>query len=262
MNAAQLPMIALPILIFAAMMVAAEVGRRLGRLRWLRSDDANAVGTSAVDAAVLGLLGLLIAFWFNSAGTRLDMRRSLIVEEANAIGTAWLRLSILPDDTRASVRDLFRGYLDTRLAQRPAASPANSQAELAGRLKDQRDAIWRQSVAALPRCESDQTAAILLASLNEMFDAGSRHQAAFMAHTPTEILVLLVVVSIFAALLAGHDMSGRKRCNWLHMAVFAAVTAVTIWVTYDLEMPRYGLIRLDDYDATLFDVRADFDRPE
>ena len=45
------------------------------------------------------------------------------------------------------------------------------------------------------------------------------------------------------------------------MAVFAAVTSVTIWVTYDLEMPRYGLIRLDDYDQTLFDVRADFDRP-
>ena len=114
----------------------------------------------------------------------------------------------------------------------------------------------------MPRCASDQTAAILLASLNEMFDAGSRHQAASMAHTPTEILVLLVLVSIFAALLAGHDMSGRKRFNWLHMAVFAAVTSVTIWVTYDLEMPRYGLIRLDDYDQTLLDVRADFDRPE
>lgn len=262
MNGVQLPMIALPVLLFVAMVVAAEVGRRLGRLRWLRSDDADAVGTSAVDAAVLGLLGLLIAFWFSSAGTRLDMRRSLIVEEANAIGTAWLRLSILPEDTRSSVRDLFRGYLDTRLAQRPAASPAESQSELSDRLKDQRDAIWRQSVVAVPRCASEQTAAILLASLNEMFDAGTRHQAASMSHTPTEILVLLLVVSIFAALLAGHDMSGTKRFNWLHMAVFAAVTSVTIWVTYDLEMPRYGLIRLDEYDQTMLDVRADFDRPE
>ena len=186
----------------------------------------------------------------------------MIVEEANAIGTAWLRLSILPEDTRASVRDLFRGYLDTRLAQRPAASPAESQAELSDRLKDQRDAIWRQSVAAVPRCESDQTAAILLSAINEMFDAGTRHQAASKAHTPTEILILLLFVSIFAALLAGHDMSGTKRFNWLHMAVFAAVTSVTIWVTYDLEMPRYGLIRLDDYDQTMLDVRADFDRPE
>ena len=59
MNGVQLPMIALPVLLFVAMVVAAEVGRRLGRFRWLRSDDADTVGTSAVDAAVLGLLGLL-----------------------------------------------------------------------------------------------------------------------------------------------------------------------------------------------------------
>ena len=262
MNGVQLPMIALPVLLFIAMIGAAEAGRRLGGLRRLRSDDADAVGTSAVDAAVLGLLGLLIAFWFSSAGTRLDMRRSLIVEEANAIGTAWLRLSILPEDTRASVRELFRGYLDSRLAQRPSASPAESPAKLSDRLKDQRDAIWRQSVASVRRCESDQTAALLLSAINEMFDAGSRHQASYKAHTPTEILVLLLFVSIFAALLAGHDMSGAGRFKWLHMAVFASVTSVTIWVIYDLEMPRYGLIRIDDYDQALLDVRGDFERPE
>jgi hypothetical protein len=175
MNGVQLPMIALPVLLFVAMVVAAEVGRRLGRLRWLRSDDADTVGTSAVDAAVLGLLGLLIAFWFSSAGTRLDMRRSLIVEEANAVGTAWLRLSILPEDTRASVRDLFRGYLDTRLAQRPAASPAESQVELSDRLKDQRDAIWRQSVASVRRCESDQTAALHEAQAGQAVACAMRH---------------------------------------------------------------------------------------
>jgi ABC-type spermidine/putrescine transport system permease subunit II len=83
-----------------------------------------------------------------------------------------------------------------------------------------------------------------------------------MPEVITGLSLLLLFVSIFAALLAGHDMSGTKRFNWLHMAVFAAVTSVTIWVTYDLEMPRYGLIRLDDYDQTMLDVRADFDRPE
>lgn len=262
MKGVQLPMIALPVLLFVAMIVAAEAGRRLGRASRRRADEVDAVGTSAVDAAVLGLLGLLIAFWFSSAGMRLDMRRSLIVEEANAIGTAWLRLSILPEDARASVRDLFRGYLDTRLAQRPSAAFAESRAELSDRLKDQRDTIWRQAVAAVPRCESDETAAIMLSAVNEMFDAGTRHQAAYRAHTPTEILILLLFVSVFAALLAGHDMAGAKRFKWLHVAVFASVTSVTIWVIYDLEMPRYGLIRIDDYDATLLDVRADFERPE
>lgn len=98
MNTVNLTMIALPAGLFSAMMAAAIVGHRIAVAR-SRADDADdAPGTSAVDAAVLGLLGLLVAFWFSSAGTRLDVRRSLIVEEANAIGTAWLRLDLLPSD--------------------------------------------------------------------------------------------------------------------------------------------------------------------
>jgi hypothetical protein len=93
-----------------------------------------------------------------------------------------------------------------------------------------------------------------------MFDAGTRHRAAFNAHTPLAILILLMLVAIFAAVLAGHDMAGRGRFNWLHIIVFASVVSLTIWVIYDLEMPRYGLIRVDNYDQTLRDLRATFQR--
>ena len=227
MNAVTLWMFLLPTVLFCAMLAAAVAGHRLALGRRQKPDEATLVGTGAIDAAVLGLLGLLVAFWFSSAGTRLDMRRSLIVEEANAIGTAWLRLDVLPADVRTAEHDLFRRYVDVRLLQsrRP------------------------------PR------AAILLESLNAMFDAATRHQAAFNAHTPTAILVLLVLVAAFSAALAGHDMGGWATFNWLHAIVFAGVVSVTIWVIYDLEMPRYGLIRVDDYDKTISDLRAEFDRP-
>jgi hypothetical protein len=69
-------------------------------------------------------------------------------------------------------------------------------------------------------------------------------------------------VAAFSAALAGHDMGGRGAFNWLHAIVFAGVVSVTIWVIYDLEMPRYGLIRVDNYDRTISDLRAEFDRPE
>ena len=260
MNGVQLAMIALPVGLFVAMLVAAAIGQRLAARRLQRSDDASAVGTSAVDAAVLGLLGLLVAFWFSSAGTRLDMRRSLIVEEANAIGTAWLRLDLLPADAQPAVREEFRTYLDVRLVQAPGASQADSDAALAGRLATAQDSIWRQAVAASPRCLSPHAAVLLLDALNEMFDAGTHHRAAFNAHTPVAILILLLLVAIFAAVLAGHDMAGRGRFNWLHIIVFASVVSLTIWVIYDLEMPRYGLIRVDNYDQTLRDLRATFQR--
>jgi len=218
------------------------------------------VSASAIDAAVLGLLGLLIAFWFSSAGTRLDMRRSLIVEEANAIGTAWLRLALLPQEVQPAVRGLFRDYVDVRLEQAPATK-TDTLKRLAARADEVQSAIWRQAVDAVPHCTSDQSAAILLASLNEMFDAAARHQAAYDAHTPTLILVLVLVVGAFSGLLAGHDMGGRGPFNWLHAIAFAIVVSLTIWVIYDLEMPRYGLIRVDNFDATMRAVRADFDRP-
>jgi len=101
-----------------------------------------------------------------------------------------------------------------------------------------------------------QAAAILLESLNGMLDAGTRHQAAFDAHTPTAILVLLLAVGILSALLAGDDMGSEGTFNRLHVVVFAVV-ALTIWVIDDLEMPRYGLIRVDNFDKTMLDVRAD-----
>ena len=107
-----------------------------------------------------------------------------------------------------------------------------------------------------------QAAAILLESLNGMLDAGTRHQAAFDAHTPMAILVLLLAVGILSALLAGDDMGSQGTFNRLHVVVFAGVVSLTIWVIDDLEMPRYGLIRVDNFDKTMLDVRADFQWPD
>ena len=101
---------------------------------------------------------------------------------------------------------------------------------------------------------------LLIAALNDMFDAATRHDASFNAHTPTAIVVLLAVVAVVASILVGYDLGTHKRFEWLHMTLFAVLVSSTIWVIYDLEMPRYGLIRVDDYDQTMREVREDFDR--
>jgi hypothetical protein len=101
--------------LFVGMLSLIELGRRLGQRRMARNLEGARAGLGAVEGALFGLLGLLIAFTFQGAATRFDTRRALIVEEANAVSTAWARLDLLPVAAQPPLRDLFRRYLDARL---------------------------------------------------------------------------------------------------------------------------------------------------
>jgi hypothetical protein len=80
-----------------------------------RKERPHQKGLGAIEGAIFGLLGLILAFSFSGALTRFDARRHLVVEEANDIGTAWLRVALLPADAQPPMRDLFRRYLDSRI---------------------------------------------------------------------------------------------------------------------------------------------------
>ena len=117
--------------LFVGMLVLLETGRRLGVRRLSQDPDGTPKGVGAVEGAVFGLLGLLIAFTFSGAATRFDGRRQLVVEEANAIGTAWMRLDLLPAEAAAGLRELFRQYVDSRLAVSRPSWPSLSMSSSA-----------------------------------------------------------------------------------------------------------------------------------
>ena len=99
----------LAVSLFVGVLAFLELGRRVGRRR-IASGGAEAGGFGAVESAIFGLMGLLIAFTFSGAASRFDGRRDLVTQEANAIGTAWLRIDLVPVDAQAKLRDLFRLY--------------------------------------------------------------------------------------------------------------------------------------------------------
>ena len=102
--------------LFLGMLLLQELGRRLG-CRHLAGDPEGArKGLGAVEGAVFGLMGLLLAFTFSGAASRLEGRRQLIAQEVNAIGTAYLRIDLLGPSVQAPLREAFRQYLDARLA--------------------------------------------------------------------------------------------------------------------------------------------------
>ncbi|TCO81768.1 uncharacterized protein DUF4239 [Plasticicumulans lactativorans] len=241
--------------VLLGMLVCLEVGRRLGRVRLAHDPDGLAQGVGTAEGAVFGLLGLLIAFTFSGAATRFEERRHLITQETNAIGTAYLRLDLLPGDAQADLRALFRRYVELRAAVfRSAADQAATQAKLTESAALQ-NAIWGQAMAACRRPDTPAPAAILLLpALNEMFDITTTRWAATRNHPPIPIFVLLAGLSCIAALLVGYDMAASRKRSLLHSLAFATILSLSLYVILDLEFPRLGMIRIDAADQLLLDM--------
>jgi hypothetical protein len=231
-------------LLFLAMLLLLEVGHRLNTLRSIKSN-------STIDGAVFALFGLLLAFTFSGAISRYDNHRALITEEANDIGTAYLRLDLLPPTQQPVLRQLFRDYVTSRLNRytSPNVEPVSPNT-----IRLQKE-IWSQSfaAAAAPGAQPD-AAKLLLPALNNMIDITTTRQNAFNMHPPTVVFLLLFVLSCACALLAGFSMATGSR-NWFHRIAFAAIISITIYAILDIEYPRRGLIRLSNYDQVFVDLQ-------
>ena len=240
---------------FLGMLALIEIGRKLGSRRLQRDPEGARTGISAVEGSLFGLLGLLIAFTFSGANTRFDARRQLITQEANNIGTAWLRIDLLPEAAQPEIRDLFRKYLDSRLeTYRKLPDVKAAEAELARSVVLQGE-IWNKSIEAVKAGVPGPAGSLFLNSLNSMFDIVTSRTAAARTHPPVIIYAMLMAMAFTAALLAGFGMAGAKTRSWVHVVGFAAVLALTVYVILDLEFPRIGLIKVDSFDRSLYELR-------
>ena len=247
--------------LFLGMLLCLEIGRRIGIRRMTDDSGAVAEGFSAVDGAVFALLGLLISFTFSGASSRFDARRQLVVEETNDIGTAYLRLDMLPGDAQPVLRESFRRYLDARIEvyqKLPDIAAAKESLAKANELQIQ---IWRQAVAA-SRAEGAAPSApmLLLPALNAMIDITTTRTMATQMHPPIIVFAMLFGLALAASLLAGYGMTGSKLRSRFHMIGFALVVTFAVYVILDIEYPRLGLIRVDAFDQALVDLRESMNR--
>jgi hypothetical protein len=237
--------------------VLLEVGRRIGIRRVARDGAAAHTGIGALEGAVFGLLALLVAFTFSGAGARFDSRRQLVVEEANAIGTAYLRVDLLPAAAQTTLREAFRRYLDSRLEvyrRLPDIDAAREEFRRSVRLQSE---IWTEAVATCGRADASPDACrLLLPALNQMIDITTTRTAAGQIHPPVVIFGMLVTLALANALLAGYGLAAGRTRKSLHMVAFAGMVTIAVYVIIDLEYPRLGLIRIDPINAVLGEVRA------
>jgi hypothetical protein len=234
----------IPVAIFLLLATSLEAGFRFGRRAVTPGGAATGAGQlGAIQGALLGLLGLLLGFSFAGAASRFIERQDLIVQEANAIGTAYLRADLLDAPYRSELRDSLKQYVEHRLrvsAQLRHGVPAAAKAEI----NQMHDRIWKaasQGVAAKP-------AAMLgvLPPVNEVIDLHSTRLAAGRKHLPTSVVGLLVICSTISIAAIGYGCGLSSRRSLVMTGPLVFVVAAAFWITIDLDHPRAGLIQLSD----------------
>ena len=198
-----------------------------------------------LQGALLGLVGLLLAFGLSLAVTRYESRRANVVTEANAIGTTYLRAQTLPEPMRTRSMDLLVRYTRTaiRLSDHVPGS-ADARASAAAEEQLQR-ALWGLAGEALDVAPTASAPRLYVESLNEMIDAENTRIAALANRVPTAVLVLELVGSAVAlGLLAAYlAFSGR---GVIAVVLASLLVAFLLLVTADLDRPTRGMIRVPD----------------
>ena len=233
--------------IFVLLMLSLECGRVLARRRPLASSGQGA----AIEGAIFAILGLLIAFTISGAATRFDHRRDLIVEEANALGTAALRIDIAPAAAQPPLRDALRRYVDARLGAYDAIADAAAFRAGFDRAAVIQKEIWTLAIAAGRRPDAlPAVNQLLLPALNAVFDIATTRALATQMHPPGAIYAMLLVLAFAGSVLAGLNMAATPRRDWLHLISYALTMTVTIYVIIDIEYPRAGLIDVTGFEKT------------
>ncbi len=244
------------VLLSGGMLILLEVGRRLGIRRRSKESESERDSLGTIEGAVFAVFGLVVAFTFAGAASRFNDKRALIAEEANSIGTAYLRLRLLSQESQPELQELFRRYVDSRLEiYRKLPNIEAAEFEMAESKKLQED-LWIRAVAAtrLPNSHPD-AGKLLLPALNSMIDVTTTRQMALQTHPPNIIYALLFSLGLICALLVGYRMASGQHRSWLHILSFVVITVVIVYVTIDIEYPRAGLIRLQNFDQLLVNVR-------
>jgi hypothetical protein len=247
-------LLALPALLFLAQLLLIHLG-----LRWRRlpHDAAYNAATAPVIGTVLSLMGLVLAFSFANAATRLDANRRTILDEANAIETAWLRVDVAEPEYKPLLGDLLRRYVDARIRayetyeERMGLAEYDREVQISSDLFHQ---LWSTAITGTRPTSVERT--MFLGALSSMRDTATARTLAMNTHLPPAIHVFLFGIVLVGALLVGGVLAQARQPLWFYRVVIAAVLAWTLYAIMDMEYPRLGAFQLlRNADALLLELR-------
>ena len=241
--------------LLGCLILAAVGGFRIGRYfsRGVKSELQSQVQT--IEAAMLTLLGLLLAFTFSIAASRFDERKQVILQEANAMSTTYLRASLLPEPKLTQqFRSMLRQYLDLRIQVYQRYMDSDAQQDNAAKTTMLQKKLW-SIVSESSRNQPTYVAMSLVAqAINDLIDLSETQRTRFDNHVPEQILLFLFGLSIVVigtvSYMNGLSLDRPPPLTFLLSAIFA----MTVFLLIDLDRPHRGLIRINA--ASLDRVKA------
>jgi hypothetical protein len=243
----------LVLLLLALMVISILIGRFAGK-KFYRE--------SSVDSTILGslftLLGLLLAFTFSMAINYYGMRREIIIDEANDIGTAVLRADLYRDADRQLFRADFKKYVDARIdyfAGGTDEEKVMAAQKLSVTLQQQ---LWDRA-SQLSRDSGYSVASMqMIPALNNMIDITTTRQYGNFIHLPDTIIYLLFLLSCACTFYIGYMFAGKGKFNWVTVLIFCLLTSLVVFVIFDLDQSRRGLITLDQMNNAIVELKQMF----
>jgi ABC-type multidrug transport system fused ATPase/permease subunit len=237
--------------ILIALLVTSELMFRSGRRSRRRGDENTKSQINAAQASALGLLALMLGFTLSMAESRFNARRSIMVEEANAIGTTYLRAAYLPEPYRAPARQLLRDYVQSRRAfYRASVSEAPGTT---ARTEEIQHHLWDGVVAMAPTYLDSDVIALYIDSVNHMIDSSAAREVYVAARVPWTISFLVIVISIAAVGITGYACGlGGGRVP-VTVGLLPALIGLALAIIADLDRSREGYINTGDLPMILLE---------
>jgi hypothetical protein len=255
MSMATVPVGVIFVATIIVVVLAIEAGFRLGHAVLRKSEDEKEASVSAIAGAILTLTGFMLAFTFGISSDRLQDRKTLVREEANAIGTAWLRSDFLPEPDRAEAKGLFRKYVDDRVEAAQARDLAQVQKGLddSSRIQHQ---LWDMAVKNARKDMDSDVAALYIESLNELINIHTlRVAVALHPQIPGIIWLVLYALVIFGMIATGYQtaITGSARRSRA-VSLLAVSFSLVIALIAVLDRPQSDVLGVPQ--GPLIDLRA------
>lgn len=242
--------------LFCLIVLALFLGHKYSVAYKIKQTSTKKEGMQIIETSMFALLGLLLAFTFSSAVNKLDHRKALIIDEANAIGTLNLRLDLLPTEQNGSLKQNLKDYVDTHIKAYRAIPNMPEVERYLNESHDYQNQLWTNAASICSSIKTNYPCMLIMPALNEVFDMENSRIKNTLIHPPLYIFVLLIGVTLVTTFFIGNNIGNRKDLSIVHITLYALVISLVIFSIIDMEYPRLGFIRINDFDKVLIDLRA------